>query len=306
MSLTSVEVEREKLLEAQLVLADFIPPFDVARKEPLEAELVLPRFVPLVNVEREDSPEAELVLGDFIVEREPEELLEADLVLPDFIPLKPRLPDLPTVSKSFFFKGPRSHLHKLRAHKPSYIFFSPALKLSPHLITYQDFVTPPSTPLLCEDIEDNNKNSTIPFTPPNRQELKKYSAKTSSAEQSSATKSSAKSSAKKSSAEQLSDVNMAKSSFDHIDKDFETVKAIKDKATLIDADFKRVTKVILEFIKENEEECNKVPRTWKKQNWKDLCTKFVDDEGNGQEFWNSDREGFTSSDDLVYPKDKIR
>jgi hypothetical protein len=86
---------------------------------------------------------------------------------------------------------------------------------------------------------------------------------------------------------------MVKPDVGMIDDGIKTQAAIKACAGLENAQWKDLVDRVKEFITLMEEETAKTPRSWKKDNWKELAKTFVENfggEGAGMEFWHTARE----------------
>lgn len=92
-------------------------------------------------------------------------------------------------------------------------------------------------------------------------------------------------------------------SFDHVDKNFDSLKKIKDKASLNEADFKHLQDAARKFAGANEERCKPVPRLFNKQVWKDITSDFVNDE-NLTWLWSKTRDSCGEGDTLFWPDNK--
>lgn len=147
----------------------------------------------------------------------------------------------------------------------SYIFFDPRLKLKPYRINpSRDFITPPPP--------------TLPPLPTPPQSLSPPSVTTTS--------------------------TMTRPAIERNEKQFVSLKAIREKATISDDAFKDFAKDIEDFVKDNEVECQKKPRMWSKENWKKLGQDFIE-AGAGEKYWTTQRTGFNVENDYMYPEDKI-
>lgn len=96
----------------------------------------------------------------------------------------------------------------------------------------------------------------------------------------------------------------SKPSFEQDELKLDTIKILKPLLGLSDNDWKSLIASAHVFIKENEDESKKTPRQWKKQGWRDLTLKFVEEEGIGQRFWNTQRDGFDAATMFAWPTDK--
>ncbi len=193
---------------------------------------------------------------------------------------------LPTVSSTFFDSLFASPSHYSPDQPPSFIFFDLALNLQPYQILPEDRIQNLIYPLTSPNSLSITSPSTVSISSLNTSpitfpiEIPKFVVADSQIR------------------------TMTKPSFEYVDKDFPTQKAVKDKICLDSNDFKSLLAAIHEFITHNVDECHQTPRSWSKQNWKILTSQFIDFDKNGAKFWKPARTGFTTSSDLVYPDDK--
>ncbi len=190
----------------------------------------------------------------------------------------PRKTHLPTVSSTFFGSLSVSPSHYLPDQPPSFIFFDLASNLRPYQIQPEDRIQNLIYPLTSPNTVSISSLNTSPITFPTQ--IHKFVVADTQIR------------------------TMTKPGFEYVDKDFPTQKAVKDKICLDQNDFKSLLAAIHEFIAQNVDECKQIPRSWSKQNWKTLTSRFIDFDKNGAKFWKPARAGFTTSSDLVYPDDK--
>jgi hypothetical protein len=105
---------------------------------------------------------------------------------------------------------------------------------------------------------------------------------------------------------------MAKPDVGFLDDGIKTAAVIKEYAKLENAVWKDLVTRVKAFIAENEDETAKLPRSWKKDGYKELAKDFVENYGgdNGQsgagnEFFHKARETDLSAA-LVWPDDRER
>jgi len=97
---------------------------------------------------------------------------------------------------------------------------------------------------------------------------------------------------------------MVKPDIQITDSGLTTVAAIKEAAGLDPADWKSFFVRVQQFISENEDATSKVPRAWKKQEWKDLAEAFMDEEDNGKTYFHHSRGNTNDEDYFFWPEDR--
>lgn len=97
---------------------------------------------------------------------------------------------------------------------------------------------------------------------------------------------------------------MTKESFDYVDKDFDSLKKIKNKISLNDKDLKALQAEARKFAEANTERCKTTPRQWNKSIWKEITKDLIENIDLGSKFWSTDRGGFKKAEDLEWPADE--
>jgi len=91
--------------------------------------------------------------------------------------------------------------------------------------------------------------------------------------------------------------------FEHVDKDYDSIKKIRSKISLTDKDFKSLQQDIANFAAANEERCKVTPRLYAKEIWRKIAGDMVEEEDLDQ-YWSADRSAFEKGTSLQWPQDK--
>lgn len=96
---------------------------------------------------------------------------------------------------------------------------------------------------------------------------------------------------------------VGKPEIDH-DKEINSVKIIETFSTLTDKNFKALRSEIHVFVETHSDECEKTPRSFKKQPWIGLVDRFVESDGKGDKFWAPTRDEYNDATHLSWPNDR--
>jgi len=97
---------------------------------------------------------------------------------------------------------------------------------------------------------------------------------------------------------------MPTQSFDHVDKNFDSLKKISQHISLNAKEFKDLQADAQKFTKANPSQCEKTPRLYNTDLWKNLTKDFVENDKLGEKYWNPDRKGYQADESLVWPDDQ--
>lgn len=97
---------------------------------------------------------------------------------------------------------------------------------------------------------------------------------------------------------------MASKDFEKVDKDFDSIKKIKQKISLSDKALKDLQHDAHRFAEANQTRCKPTPRLWKQPVWKTITDEFIENDDIGAQYWSPKREGFTKDVDLEWDEDK--